>query len=137
MHYQILFRQRVNKILFKKFFIKNFIIFLIYKKLFFNNLFKIIIVSALILMSILVFICIFNFEAIFCVVLSIISISVGTVGYLHLWDVNLDAVSLISMLMSIGFSVDYSAHICYHFYTHSNETHDLKVKIFKNKKLIY
>uniref|UniRef100_A0A914ZUT7 SSD domain-containing protein n=1 Tax=Parascaris univalens TaxID=6257 RepID=A0A914ZUT7_PARUN len=42
----------------------------------------------------------------------------GTVGYLHLWDVRLDAISLISMLMSVGFSVDYSAHICYHFFTH-------------------
>lgn len=78
----------------------------------------------------LVFFCIWNVEAIFCVVLSILSISVGTVGYLHLWNVNLDAVSLISMLMSIGFSVDYSAHICYHFYTHataeSGDGDDLK-----------
>lgn len=60
-------------------------------------------------------------EAIFSVILSILSISCGTVGYLHLWNVNLDAISLISMLMSIGFSVDYSAHICYHYYTHEED----------------
>lgn len=84
-------------------------------------------VSAVILMSILVFLFIMNIEAIFAVVLSILSISCGTVGYLHLWSVNLDAVSLISMLMSIGFSVDYSAHICYHFYTHLNRNLDDKV----------
>lgn len=82
-------------------------------------------------MSILIFICVLNFEAIFCVILSIISISLGTVGYLHLWDVNLDAVSLISMLMSIGFSVDYSAHICYHFYTYSSENHEIKVNFYQ------
>lgn len=78
-------------------------------------------VSAIILMSILMFFFINDAEAIFLVVVSILSISCGTVGYLHLWGVNLDAVSLISMLMSIGFSVDYSAHICYHFFTHTDE----------------
>ncbi len=77
-------------------------------------------VSAIILMSFLVFFFIMDAEAIFSVVLSILSISCGTVGYLHVLSVNLDAVSLISMLMSIGFSVDYSAHICYHFYTHNS-----------------
>lgn len=71
-------------------------------------------ISAIILMSILVLIFVLNIGAIFSVVLSILSISCGTVGYLHLWSVNLDAVSLISMLMSIGFSVDYSGKI--HFF---------------------
>uniref|UniRef100_A0A158R6A4 SSD domain-containing protein n=1 Tax=Syphacia muris TaxID=451379 RepID=A0A158R6A4_9BILA len=73
--------------------------------------------SAVILMSALVFLFVLDFGAIIAVVLSILSICIGTVGYLHLWNVRLDAVSLISMLMSIGFSVDYSAHICYHFFT--------------------
>ncbi|KHN84295.1 Patched domain-containing protein 3 [Toxocara canis] len=78
--------------------------------------------SAVILMSVLVFLFVLDVGAIISVVLSIISICVGTVGYLHLWDVRLDAVSLISMLMSIGFSVDYSAHICYHFFTHKQKS---------------
>lgn len=68
-------------------------------------------ISAIVLMSVLVFFFIMDAEAILTVVISILSISCGTVGYLHLWSVNLDAVSLISMLMSIGFSVDYSAHV--------------------------
>lgn len=51
--------------------------------------------SAMILMSVLVFLFVMNFDAIFSVVISILSICCGTVGYLHLWDVNLDAVSLV------------------------------------------
>lgn len=68
-------------------------------------------------MSVLVLLFVMNIEAMISVVISIVSVSCGTVAYLHLWDVRLDAVSLISMLMSIGFSVDYSAHICYHYFT--------------------
>lgn len=84
-------------------------------------------------MSILVFLFVLDIGAIVSVVLSIISICVGTVGYLHLWDVRLDAISLISMLMSIGFSVDYSAHICYHFFTHK----EVRFVISLNNMTIY
>lgn len=72
-------------------------------------------------MSILVLLFVMNLEAIISVVVSIISICLGVIAYLHLWDVHLDAVSLISILMSIGFSVDYSAHVCYHYFAHAAE----------------
>ena len=32
-----------------------------------------------------------------------------------LWGINLDGVALINLIMCIGFSVDFSAHICYHY----------------------
>lgn len=44
---------------------------------------------------------------------SIISIEVGVVGYMSLWDVNLDSISMINLIMCIGFSIDFTAHICY------------------------
>ncbi|GMT13909.1 hypothetical protein PFISCL1PPCAC_5206, partial [Pristionchus fissidentatus] len=78
-------------------------------------------VSAIILMTVLVMIFVMDVEAIVSVVLSIFSICLGTVSYLHVWGVHLDAVALISTLMSIGFSVDYSAHVCYHYFAHASE----------------
>uniref|UniRef100_A0A0R3S0D2 SSD domain-containing protein n=1 Tax=Elaeophora elaphi TaxID=1147741 RepID=A0A0R3S0D2_9BILA len=73
--------------------------------------------SAVILMSALVYFFITDLYAVVAVVISILSICFGALAYLHLWNVHLDAISLISLLMSIGFSVDYSAHICYHYLT--------------------
>ncbi|VDM54573.1 unnamed protein product [Angiostrongylus costaricensis] len=78
-------------------------------------------VSAIVLMSFLVLLFVMNWEAIISVVISITSICLGIVAYLHLWGVRLDAVSLISILMSVGFSVDYSAHVCYHYFAHATE----------------
>ncbi|CAG9534964.1 unnamed protein product [Cercopithifilaria johnstoni] len=76
--------------------------------------------SAVVLMSALVYLFITDLCAVAAVVISILSICFGALAYLHLWNIRLDAVSLISMLMSIGFSVDYSAHICYHYLAQNN-----------------
>lgn len=54
--------------------------------------------------------------------ISIISICTGVFGYMTFWGVNLDAVSMISIIMSIGFAVDLSAHIVYAFVTAHGDT---------------
>ncbi|KAL3982688.1 Patched family protein [Acanthocheilonema viteae] len=51
------------------------------------------------------------------IIISIISINTGIFGYMTFWGVNLDAVSMISIIMSIGFAVDLSSHITYAFVT--------------------
>lgn len=43
----------------------------------------------------------------------IVSIELGVAGYMALWDVNLDSISMINLIMCLGFSVDFTAHICY------------------------
>ena len=55
------------------------------------------------------------------VAFSIVSIELGVVGFMTLWGVSLDSISMINLIMCIGFSVDFSAHISYHFMSRSAE----------------
>jgi hypothetical protein len=69
-------------------------------------------VAAIVMMAI----SIFFIPSISCAVwvaFSIISIEIGVVGYMTHWGVNLDSISMINLIMCIGFSVDFSAHISY------------------------
>ncbi|XP_054846934.1 patched domain-containing protein 3-like [Eublepharis macularius] len=43
------------------------------------------------------------------------SVIIGVTGFMAYWDVNLDSISMINLIMCIGFSVDCSAHISYAF----------------------
>uniref|UniRef100_A0A0K0DAN2 SSD domain-containing protein n=1 Tax=Angiostrongylus cantonensis TaxID=6313 RepID=A0A0K0DAN2_ANGCA len=54
-----------------------------------------------------------DIRAAFAVVLCIASINVGVLGFMTFWGVNLDSVSMITVIMCIGFAVDLSAHIAY------------------------
>ncbi|XP_072170373.1 patched domain-containing protein 3-like [Diadema setosum] len=49
------------------------------------------------------------------VTLCAISIDSAVIGYMSLWGVNLDTVSVVNIILCIGFSVDFSAHITYAF----------------------
>ncbi|XP_022090440.1 patched domain-containing protein 3-like isoform X2 [Acanthaster planci] len=47
----------------------------------------------------------------------VISIELGVIGLMSLWGVSMDGVSMINIILCIGFSVDFSAHITYSFVT--------------------
>ncbi|KAL2085330.1 hypothetical protein ACEWY4_018650 [Coilia grayii] len=49
------------------------------------------------------------------VTFSIVSVVLGVTGFMALWHVNLDAISMVVLVVCIGFSVDFSAHITYTF----------------------
>lgn len=66
-----------------------------------------------VIMMIISFIFIPNILCSLWVAFSVVSIEVGVAGYMSLWDVNLDPISMINLIMCIGFSVDFTAHICY------------------------
>uniref|UniRef100_A0A8C3WU00 Patched domain-containing protein 3 n=1 Tax=Catagonus wagneri TaxID=51154 RepID=A0A8C3WU00_9CETA len=54
------------------------------------------------------------------VTLAIASVIVGVTGFMAFWNVNLDSVSMINLVICIGFSFDFSAHISYAFVSSSN-----------------
>ncbi|KAF4520468.1 hypothetical protein B566_EDAN004719 [Ephemera danica] len=70
-------------------------------------------VLAAVVMMIVSLLFIPNVLCCFWVAFSVISIETGVVGYMALWDVSLDSISMIQLIMCIGFSVDFTAHICY------------------------
>uniref|UniRef100_A0ABM5GN90 Patched domain-containing protein 3-like n=1 Tax=Pogona vitticeps TaxID=103695 RepID=A0ABM5GN90_9SAUR len=49
------------------------------------------------------------------VTFAIASVIVGVTGFMAYWDVTLDSISMINLVICIGFSVDYSAHMSYAF----------------------
>lgn len=56
------------------------------------------------------------------------SIELGVFGYMALWGVNLDSISMINLIMCIGFSVDFTAHICYAYMSSKKKDPDDRVK---------
>ncbi|CAJ0927310.1 unnamed protein product, partial [Mesorhabditis belari] len=83
---------------------------------------------ALLVMIIIAFILIPQPFCALWVAMACASIDFGVIGFMTLWDVNLDAISMITIIMSIGFSVDYSAHITYGYVVSSQPTPALKIR---------
>lgn len=59
-----------------------------------------------------------NFGTVVIASASILSICLGVIGALCLLGFNLDPVVIAALLMSIGLSVDYTAHTTSHFQRH-------------------
>ena len=49
------------------------------------------------------------------VVVTMAMIMIGIVGFMHFWNLTLSSVTMIHLIMSVGFSVDFTAHICHAF----------------------
>jgi predicted RND superfamily exporter protein len=61
---------------------------------------------------------------VFTAVIAIGSISFGVVGYLYFWKLDLDPASLCAILMSVGMSVDFTAHTIYSFLNREKEVYE-------------
>ncbi|XP_022227646.2 patched domain-containing protein 3 [Drosophila obscura] len=85
------------------------------------------VIGALIMM-IISFIFIPNILCSLWVAFSVISIELGVAGYMALWDVNLDSISMINLIMCIGFSVDFTAHICYTYMSSKKRSPKARVR---------
>ncbi|XP_023211585.1 patched domain-containing protein 3-like [Centruroides sculpturatus] len=62
------------------------------------------------------------------VAISVVSSMVETLGYMSLWGVNLDIISMMSLIVCVGFSVNYPAHISYAFVMSRSKTAIEKLK---------
>lgn len=61
------------------------------------------------------------------VILVMVMIDVGIVGFMFFWDIRMNMVSMICLLIAVGFSVDFSAHVCHTFMETEGPSRDQRV----------
>ncbi|KAL7634063.1 UNVERIFIED_CONTAM: hypothetical protein RMT77_015391 [Armadillidium vulgare] len=59
--------------------------------------------------------------------LTIISVNAGVFGFMSLWDVSLNMLSMYCVIMCIGFCVDFTAHVSYSFCSSELKSSDEKI----------
>lgn len=62
------------------------------------------------------------------VTLAVTSIMTGVVGFMLYLNVSLSAISMLMLIMSIGFSVDFTAHICHGYMISDAESREVRVR---------
>ena len=67
---------------------------------------------AVAVMAVVTFIFLPHLLMVLLVVLTIVMILVGIFGFMHFWGLTLSSITMIHLVMSVGFSVDFSAHVC-------------------------
>ncbi|KAK5973399.1 Hedgehog receptor, partial [Trichostrongylus colubriformis] len=84
--------------------------------------------AALLCTAIACFIFIPNLACIITACLSVFSIALGILGLLSLWGIDLDPLSMAALLMAVGFSVDFTSHIAYHYYKSKQSDPSLRLE---------
>lgn len=54
-----------------------------------------------------------DMASVFFITSSFISVDTGVIGFLRLWGADIDPITVACMLMTIGFSVYYTARVCF------------------------
>ncbi|XP_023242961.1 patched domain-containing protein 3-like, partial [Centruroides sculpturatus] len=69
-----------------------------------------------------------NIPCVLCIAFTIVSIEIGLVGYMSAWNVHIDDISMIVLIMSTGFCVDYASHISYAYVSCASEDVNIKLR---------
>uniref|UniRef100_A0A915IJV5 Patched family protein n=1 Tax=Romanomermis culicivorax TaxID=13658 RepID=A0A915IJV5_ROMCU len=72
---------------------------------------------------------------IFYITLSFISVDIGVIGFLEVWQCSLEPATMTGILMTNGFSVYYTARVCYN-YQCTDKTMDAKEKVIETMALV-
>ena len=62
------------------------------------------------------------------VTIAVTSIMVGVFGYMYFFDIALSGITVVHMIMSVGFSIDFTAHICHGYMISTGRTTDIRVR---------
>nr|CEL64283.1 TPA: Sterol sensing 5-transmembrane protein, related [Neospora caninum Liverpool] len=61
------------------------------------------------------------------VIVILVLIDVSIIGFMHFWDLPLNMLTMVNLIISIGFAIDYATHICHTFCHCVGRTRDLRV----------
>ncbi|XP_067131612.1 patched domain-containing protein 3-like [Centruroides vittatus] len=103
-----------------------FMYYELYINLFSNCLKTVCSAAAIVILVFLLFTS--NLLFLFSIAVTIVSIQVGLIGYVSLWNVTVNLASLITFVMCTGFCVDYTVHTAYAFINCKNKTPNEKIK---------
>lgn len=70
---------------------------------------------------------------IFLVTISVTMIMVGVIGFMYFWDLTLNSVTMIHIIMCVGFSIDFSTHICHSFVQAEGVDKNKRIKTALNR----
>lgn len=62
------------------------------------------------------------------VTVTMVMIIVGIFAFMYFWGLSLSSITMIQVIMSVGFSVDFSAHICHAYISVSGKNRDARVQ---------